>query len=65
MPMAGIFFAANPRQGADRLTLWIVFALMAAIPMAVIGVIFGAMNTAMEEVEELWREIDRLHGLEE
>jgi hypothetical protein len=55
------FMALSQRLGRpDQLLLMAVFAVMGAASLAMLGGVFGAVRSAMEELEELWREIDRL-----
>ena len=60
---SGLFYIAAP-HGPDR-GLFIVFALMASIPVAAVAAIFGVLQSIVEELHDVRREVQRLRRIEE
>jgi hypothetical protein len=59
-----LFLVTAPKHSPEFL-LWITFAIMGAIPVAVMAALFGAFRVLQEELASLRREIVRLQGIEE
>jgi hypothetical protein len=57
-----LFGMFAPQNNPDSL-LWDVFAIMAAIPVAAVGAVFGAVLTILEKLREMRQ--DMMQGIEE
>jgi hypothetical protein len=61
---AFLFFVAIERRGPDS-GVMLVFALMAALPVGIMGAIFVAIGIIKDELNDVRREIMRLQSIEE
>jgi hypothetical protein len=60
----GLFLLATPRHAPD-FGIFVVFAVMGAIPVAAIAVFFAAVSAIRNEIRELSRQIEGFAFLEE